>query len=91
MNNLFTTIYHPQAIGLAERFNCTILVAIHHYIGDHSRDWYLYSEAITYAYNSPPHSTTGLAPFELVLARSPTPLSIERLPSLRPSPTPKLY
>lgn len=37
----------------------------------------MYSDSVTFAYNSQVHATTGLKPFELVLSRPPPPLSIE--------------
>lgn len=91
MNNIFTTTFYPQADGQSKRFNRSILAAIRLYVGDHPDDWEPYAEAITYAYNTKPHLTMGLAPFELALARSPLRLSIEQLPSLGPAPTPRLF
>jgi transposase InsO family protein len=78
--NYFTTTYHPQANGQVERFNSTLVQAMRHFIADHPRDWDLYSDAVTYAYNTQPHSSTHVAPFELVLSNPPGP------PGLLPDP-----
>jgi hypothetical protein len=78
--NYFTTTYHPQANGQVERFNNTLVQAMRHFIADHPRDWDLYSDAVTFAYNTQPHSSTKVAPFELVLSNPPGP------PGLLPDP-----
>ena len=80
IKNIFTTTYHPQTNGQAERFNRTILSAIRHYTAEHPRDWDLYTGMLTYAYNTQVHRTTNLSPFELVLSRRPRPLSVEAKP-----------
>ena len=79
----FTTTYHPQTNGQVERFNRTILAAIRHYAADHPKDWDLYTDALTFAYNTQVHSTTGVSPFELVLSRPPAALSMEAKPELQ--------
>ncbi len=73
----FTTTYHPQTNGQVERYNRTLKAAIKSYLDDHPKDWDLYTPALTYAYNCQPHSSTSLAPFELVLSRPPTALAIQ--------------
>ena len=78
----FTTTYHPQANGQVERFNRTILAALRHYISDHPKDWDLFTDALTFAYNTQVHTSTDCTPFELVLARPPIHLSMEAKPDL---------
>ena len=82
IKNVFTTTYHPQTNGQVERFNRTMLAAIRHYLGDHPRDWDEYTHALTFAYNSQVHRSTQLAPFDLVLSRSPRSLSFEAKPDM---------
>ena len=77
----YTTTYHPKANGQTERFNRTILSGLRKYIGDHPDDWDLYSDALTYSYNTQVHASTGFAPFELVLSRVPPDLVTEGPPS----------
>ncbi|CDF40678.1 unnamed protein product [Chondrus crispus] len=60
IRNVFTTKYHPQANGQVERFNRTILSAVRKYIGDHPKDWDLFSDAVTFAYNTKVHRTTNM-------------------------------
>ena len=71
IRNVFTTTYHPQANGQVERFNRTLTSALRKYVGEHPKDWDLFSDAMTFAYNTQVHRTTNIAPFELVLARAP--------------------
>ena len=87
VHNSFTTTYHAQANGQVERYNRTIKAAIRSYLADHPKDWDLYSSALTFAYNCQPHSSTALAPFELVLSRPPPPLAIRAQPA--PARTPR--
>ena len=86
MHNSFTTTYHPQTNGQTERFNRTIKAMIRSYLADHPGDWDLYTGALTFAYNCQPHSSTALAPFELVLSRKPPPLALEKQPSIHRTP-----
>jgi hypothetical protein len=65
----FTTAYHPQTNGKVERHNRNILSQLRKYIGGHQDDWDLFNGALTYAYNTQLHSSTGHAPFQLILSR----------------------
>ena len=78
----FTTTYHPQANGQVERFNRTIKAALRHYIGEHPKDWDLYTDVLTFAYNCQVHSSTNYAPFELVLSRPPAQLAVGAIPKV---------
>ena len=42
----------------------------------------MFSDALTYAYNTQAHASTMLAPFELVLSQPPPALSIESRPTM---------
>ena len=84
VKNLYTTTYHPQTNGQVERLNRTILASLRHYVAEHAKDWDLFSDALTYAYNTQAHESTSVAPFELVLSRPPAPLAFEATPSIDP-------
>lgn len=76
IKNQFTITCHPQANGQLERFNRPIFAARRHYVADHTTDWDLYTDSLTYTYKTSWHTTTGLALFELVLRRSPPALAV---------------
>ena len=90
IRNKFTTTYHAQCNGQVERFNRTVLAALRHYVADHPKEWDLFSDAVTYAYNTQTHASTGLSPFQLVLSKTPRALAMEELPKLR-GENPSLY
>ncbi|CDF32470.1 unnamed protein product [Chondrus crispus] len=83
IRNVFTTTYHPQANGQVERFNRTLTSALRKYVGEHPKDWDLFSDAVTFAYNTQVHRTTNIAPFELVLARAPRSIALQAHPMKR--------
>ncbi|KAI7967784.1 hypothetical protein MJO29_001061 [Puccinia striiformis f. sp. tritici] len=70
----FSTAYHPQTDGLAERMIQTLEDMIRRYCAygldykdndGYTHDWVSLLPALEFAYNSSKHSTTGLIPFEL--------------------------
>jgi transposase InsO family protein len=73
----FTTAYHPQGNGQVERFNRTILSPLREYVGEHQNDWDLFNGAMTYAYNTQVHTSTGCTPFEIILSRPPPSLILQ--------------
>ena len=91
IRNVFTTTYHPQANGQVERFNRTLTSALQKYVGEHPKDWDLFSEAVTYAYNTQVHRTTNIAPFELVLAQAPGSLALQAEPKLEEFSSSRAY
>ena len=88
VSNVFTATYHPQTNGQVERYNRTILAMLRNYVNEHQNDWDHYAGALTYAYNSHVHRTTGTTPFSLVLSRPPEPFaSYHSIRSIRKSKT----
>jgi transposase InsO family protein len=73
IKQVFTSAYHPQTNGQVERFNRTILAQLRAFVGEDQSTWDLFSPAVTYAYNTQVHSSTGFSPFDLVLSRPPPP------------------
>ena len=68
IKNLYTTTYHPQCNSQAECFNRTLLASLRGYVSEHLKFWTECLGAITYAYNTQAHASTGLPPFDLVLS-----------------------
>ena len=81
-SNVFTTAYHPQTNGQAERCNRTLLCAIRRYVSEELDDWDQYCNALKFAYNCQVHPSIGFSPFELVLTRPPCHMGIEKLERL---------
>ena len=76
--NVFTSTYHPQTNGQVERYNRTILAMLRNYVNEHQDDWDTYVTALTYAYNTSVHRSTGTTPFDLVLSHPPPPFTIHQ-------------
>jgi len=75
-----TTAYHPQTNGQVERYNRTMATQLRHYVADDPSRWDELLPVITMAYNSQPHRSTGIAPFELVMPRRIPNLTVRNLP-----------
>lgn len=65
-----TTPYWPQANGEVERFNETMLKRLKISQESGSPDWMWDLRTFLLTYNSTPHSTTGVAPSELMFGRT---------------------
>lgn len=76
-NCLFIATYHPRANCQAERFNHTIASELRSYVSDHPHYWCVYSDAVTFVYNSQVRAKTGLQTFDPVLFRPPPPLATD--------------
>ena len=91
VKNVFTKTYHPQCNGQEERFNRTIINALRHYVADHPKDWDLFTDALTFQYNTKVHSSTEISPFELFLSRRPPTLSLQAEPDISAVKTAREY
>ena len=81
VRHYLTMAYHPQSDGETERFNRTLVQRLRHYVEEHQRDWDDYVQPLTFACNTQVHRSTETTPFDLVLTR---PLSDLTLPSTVP-------
>ena len=64
-----TTSYHPQANGLCERFNGTLVQGLKTMAADHPKDWNKELPWFLFAYRTTIHAVTQCTPFELVHGR----------------------
>ena len=73
----FSASYHHQTNGQAERVNNTLEEALRIFVQGQPRTWPQWLGMFEFAYNSSRHSTTGVAPFQLLYGEIPhTPASL---------------
>ncbi|MCO5604993.1 hypothetical protein L7F22_059168 [Adiantum nelumboides] len=65
----FSSAYHPQTDGQSGIANSTILDLLKSYVSERQSDWEKYLPLVEYAYNNTVHSTTGLAPSEIIYGK----------------------
>ena len=65
-----TTAYHPQANGLCERVNGTLVAGLKAMATSHPEDWDVEMKWFTLAYRTTIHRVTQCTPFELVHGRN---------------------
>ena len=65
-----TSIYHPQANGLVERFNGTLKTMLKKFVGEHVQAWDRCLPYLLFAYREVPCESTGYFPFELLYGRT---------------------
>ena len=83
IRHLTVTPLWPQANGLVERQNRTLLKAIRASVAE-QRDWRECLQSFLLAYRSTPHPSTGKSPAELIYGRQ----LRTKLPEVRPPPAP---
>ena len=64
-----TTCYHPQANGLDERYNQTLVNALAKYAQDNRGTWDSNLKEIVYAYNTAVQESSQHTPFEAMFGR----------------------
>ena len=74
IDHRLTTAYHPQANGLDERFNQTLVNTISKFVGSDHATWDEKLDEIVYSYNTAVQESTKFSPFEAMFGR------IARLP-----------
>ena len=67
-----TTAYHPQANGIVERSNATLINILRTLVQDNISIWDTMIPIATFAYNSAFHNTLKESPFFLMYLRDPT-------------------
>ena len=69
--HLFTSAYHPQTNGQAEKFNKTLKHMLMKFIDANQADWDLYLQSVVFAYNTTPHAGSQFSPYFLLYGREP--------------------
>jgi transposase InsO family protein len=72
LKRVFTTAYHPQTDGQAERFMSTLQRMLSKYTAANQRDWHVHLPQLVFAYNTRVHGTTGFSPYRLLFGREPS-------------------
>ena len=64
-----TSVHHPDANGLVERFNSTLKGMLKKYVQDRVQTWDKYLPYLFFAYREVPSESTGYSSFELLYGR----------------------
>ena len=64
-----TTSLRPQANGMVERFNRTLISMLSMYCNDNQKEWDKYIPQVMMAYRSSPHASTKISPNKMVFGR----------------------
>ena len=64
-----TTAYHPQANGLDERLNQTLMNSLAKFAQDNCEGWDVQLQEVVYAYNTAVQESTKYTPFEAMFGR----------------------
>jgi hypothetical protein len=62
-DHLLTTPYHPEADGMVERFNGTLISHVAKLVAYDQRNWDELLPPVLFAYRTSPHSVTNVSPF----------------------------
>ena len=66
-----TTAYHPQAYGLVERLNKTLIDMLAKHVQQNQREWDRWLSKMLFSYRTATQASTGRSPFHLVYGREP--------------------
>ena len=69
IRHIKTSVYHPEANGLVERFNGTLKHMLKKFVGNEIDYWDKYWPFVLFAYREVPCQSTGYSPFELLYGR----------------------
>ena len=70
ISHIKTSVYHPEANGLVERFNGTLKHMLKKFVANQIDNWDKYLPYVLFAYREVPCQSTGYSPFELLYGRS---------------------
>ena len=65
-----TSVYHPEANGLVERFNGTLKRMLKKFVRERVKNWDKFLPYLLFAYREVPCESTGYSPFELLYGQS---------------------
>jgi len=65
-----TSVYHPEANDLVERFNGTLKLMLKRFVQERVQNWDKFLPYLLFAYREVPCESTGYSPFELLFGRT---------------------
>ena len=68
----YTSPYRPESDGMLERSNRTLQAMLRAFVNEARDDWDDHLPAVTCAYRSTPHDSTGVSPFKMVFGHEMT-------------------
>ncbi len=71
VQQLRTSVYHPQTDGLVERFNQMLKQMLRRVVAEDGRDWDLMILYVLFGIREVPQASTEFTPFELLFGRQP--------------------
>ena len=66
---IYSSLYHPQGNSMCETFMRTLKKALGALVSEDGRDWDVHVQAVAFAHNSTPHTSTKYSPFYLLHGR----------------------
>ena len=80
----YTSPYHPEDDGMVERQNRTIQAMLRAFVNKARNDWDEHLPAVSCAYRSTPHDSSGVSPFRMVFGHDITlPIDLQNDVGLR--------
>ena len=70
VDHVTSSIYHPQANGLVEKWNATLKSMLRKLCAERPTDWDRYIEPALFAYREVPQDSVGFSPFEMLYGRT---------------------
>jgi transposase InsO family protein len=67
--NIMVSSYHPEANGLVERWNATLIQMLRFFVDRQRDDWDVFLSAVTFAFNTSLSPVTNSTPFEMLHGR----------------------
>jgi len=66
-----SSVYHPQANGLVERFNATLVSMLRRLTDGRPEEWDTYLPAALFAYREVPQASMGYSPYQIIYGSQP--------------------